>query len=64
MISDHFNEFFVNVASTVKQLLKPSNFEKKLNNFINSKLTDDVSFDIPLINCSSVTSLLSFMDGT
>ena len=63
MIADHFNEFFINIASNLKQPLEPSHFEK-LNNFINSKVTDDVSFDIPLINCTSVTSFSSSMDGT
>ena len=63
MIADHFNEFFINIASNLKQPLKPSHFEK-LSNFINSKLTDDVSFDIPLINCTFVTPFLSSMDGT
>ena len=29
-----------------------------------AKVTDDVSFDIPLINCTFVTSFLSSMDGT
>ena len=41
----------------------PSNFEK-LNNFINLKVTDDVPFDIPLINCTFVTTFLSSMCGT
>ena len=62
MIADHLNEFFINIASNLKQPLKPSQFEK-LSNFINSKVTDDVSFDIPLINCTFVT-FLSSMDGT
>ena len=34
MIADHFNEFFINIASNLKQPLKPSHIEK-LNNFIN-----------------------------
>ena len=63
MIADHFNEFFINIASNLKQPLKPSHFEK-LYKFINSKVTDDVSFDIPLINCTPVTYFLSSMDGT
>ena len=63
MIADHFNEFFINIASNLKQPLKPSQFEK-LNNYINSKVIDDISFDIPLINCTFVTSFHSSMDGT
>ena len=63
MIADHFNDFFINIASNLKQPLKPPHFEK-LSNFINSKVTDDVSFDIPLINYTFVTSFLSSMDGT
>ena len=46
MIADHFNEFFINIASNLKQPLKPSHFEK-LSNFINSKLTDDVFLIYP-----------------
>ena len=63
IIADHFNKFFINIASDLKQPLKPSHFEK-LNNFIHSKVTDDVSFDIRLINCTFVSSFLSSMDGT
>ena len=63
MIADHFNEFFINVASNLKQPLKPSNFEK-LNSYINSKISNDVSFEIPKINCSFVSSSLLSLDGT
>ena len=63
MIADHFNVFFINIASNLNQPLKPSQFEK-LNNVINFKVTDDVSFDIPLTNCTFVASFLSSMDGT
>ena len=63
MVADLFNEFFVNVAASLKQPLKHSNFEK-LTNFINSKVNDDVSFNIPLINYSFVSSYLSLLDAT
>lgn len=63
VIANLFNEFFINVASNLKQPLKPFNFDK-LNTYINSKMADDVCFDIPLINCSFVTSFLSSLDGT
>ena len=63
LTDDHFNEFFINVASDLKQPLKPSNFEK-LNSFIDSKITNDVSFQIPQINCSFVTNFLLSLDGT
>ena len=46
VIADHFNDFFIKVASNLKQPLKPSNFEK-LNSYINSKISNDVSFQIP-----------------
>ena len=50
IIAYHFNKFFINIASNLKQPLKPSHFEK-LNNFINLKVTDDVSFLIyPLLS--------------
>ena len=62
-IADHFNDFFINVASNLKQPLKPSNFEK-LNSYINSKISNDVSFEIPKINCSFVSSFLLSLDGT
>ena len=42
VIADHFNKFFINVASKLKQPLKPSHFEK-LNTYINSKVTNGVS---------------------
>ena len=51
------------ITVNLKQPLKPSHFEK-FNNFVNSKVTDDVSFDIPLINCAFVTSFLSSLGGT
>ena len=63
VIADHFNELFINVAANLKQPLKPSNFEK-LKHYINSKVSDDVSFEIPLINCSFVNSFLSSLVGT
>ena len=63
LIADHFNEFFINVGSDLKQPLKPSNFEK-LNSFIDSKITNDVSFQIPQINCSFVTNFLLSLYGT
>ena len=63
VIADHFNEFFINVAANLKQPLKPSNFEK-LKNYINSQVSDDVSFEIPLIMFSFVNSFLSSLDGT
>ena len=63
VIADHFNDFFINVASNLKQPLKPSNFEK-LNSYINSKISNDVSFEIPKINCSFVSSFLLSLDGT
>ena len=45
VISDKLIELFNDVASKLEQPLKPS-FEK-LNKFINSKVTNDVSFYIP-----------------
>ena len=54
MVADVFNEFFVNVAASLKQPLKHSNFER-LTRFINFKVNDDVSFNIPLINYSFVS---------
>ena len=41
----------------------PSNFEK-LNSYINSKISNDVSFEIPKINSSFVSSFLVSLDGT
>ena len=43
VIADHFDEFFINVASKLTQPLKFLKFER-LNNFINLNVTDDVSF--------------------
>ena len=51
VMTDHFSELFIKVAPKLKQPLKFSNFEK-LNTFINSKVTDDVPIDMPLIICS------------
>ena len=48
MISGNLNELFVDVAFKLEQPLKPPDFEI-LTKFINSKVTDDVSFYISLI---------------
>ena len=54
---EYGNPFIVN------PILKPSNFEK-LNSYINSKISNDVYFEIPKINCSFVSSFLLSLDGT
>ena len=64
VIADHFNEFsiiHVNVAANLKQPFNPINFEK-LKHYINSKVSDDVSFEIPLINCPFVNLFFSSLD--
>ena len=58
-----FNQFFVNVASKLKEPMKSSNFDL-LKDFVNSKDTNDVHFNMPLTNCSFVGNYLSSLDVT
>ncbi|MCG8032729.1 MAG: hypothetical protein JAY75_14385 [Candidatus Thiodiazotropha taylori] len=62
-IANIFNTYFVNVASKLKEPLKPSNFDK-LQSYVNSKLDGDVSFSVPQVSFTFVANYLSALDTT
>ena len=48
-VAEVFNNFFINIASKLKEPLPNSDF-KKLNNFIRSKVPNEIDFQIPFTN--------------
>ena len=48
-MAEHFNNYFVNVASNLKEPIVNSEFER-LHTFVQSKVQNDVEFKVPLIN--------------
>ena len=61
MIANTFNDFFVNVASKIKEPITPSNHDK-LKDFCSSKISQNTSFVIPTINKEKVLKHLSNVD--
>ena len=57
-LAEHFNNYFVNVASNLKEPIVNSEFER-LNTFVQSKVPNDVEFKIPSINVGFVRNFLS-----
>ena len=60
-IANEFNEFFVNVASKLKEPVLESNHDR-LKEFCQSKLPFDMKFTIPQIQNENVLKFLSTMD--
>ena len=57
-LTQHFNNYFVNVASKLKEPIINSEFEH-LNTFVQSKVPSNVEFKIPLTNVGFVRNFLS-----
>ena len=57
-LTHHFNNYFVNVASKLKEPIINSEFEH-LNTFVQSKVPSNVEFKIPLTNVGFVRKFLS-----
>ena len=57
-LTQHFNNYFVNVASKLKEPIVNSEFEH-LNTFVQSKVPSNVEFKIPLTNVGFVRNFLS-----
>ncbi|MEW8542134.1 MAG: endonuclease/exonuclease/phosphatase family protein, partial [Candidatus Thiodiazotropha sp.] len=60
-IAEHFNDYFINIASNLKEPMQLYNFTK-LKNYINSKVPDNIVFDLPNIDQNFVYSFLSTLD--
>ncbi|MCG8112744.1 MAG: reverse transcriptase domain-containing protein [Candidatus Thiodiazotropha taylori] len=58
-----FNEYFVNVAASLKEPLTLSDNEE-LDNFVRSKVPANTEFNIPLTNVTFVTEFLSNLNIT
>ena len=57
-IANAFNDFFVHIASKLKESIKLLEFEL-LQNYVKSKVNKDTDFSIPLVNCSFISNYLS-----
>ena len=62
-LTKHFNNYFVNVASKLKEPIINSEFEH-LNTFVQSKVPSNVEFKIPLTNVGFVRNFLSNLNAS
>ena len=62
-LTQHFNNYFENVASKLKEPIVNSEFEH-LKTFVQSKVPSNVEFKIPLTNVGFVRNLLLNLDVT
>lgn len=62
-LADSFNNYFINIASDLKEPLQQNDLSK-LNDYINSKVPDNVVFDLPDIDENFVHRFLSSLDTT
>ena len=62
-LADIFNNYFVNIASKLKEPIVDSEFEE-LNMFVQSKVPNNVEFDIPFTNVGFVRQFLSNLNVT
>ena len=60
-MATQFNNFFVSVASKLKEPVEDCNFDN-LRDFYNSKVPDGVQFNIPEVSCDKVLKFLSNID--
>ena len=56
-VAEVFNNYFINIASKLKELVPNSDFEK-LNNFIRSKVPNEIDFQIPFTNQTFIRKFL------
>ena len=57
-LTEIFNDYFVNIASTLKQPTIETDFEK-LHNYVSTKVPCDTEFKIPLTNQAFIKTFLS-----
>ena len=57
-LSEIFNNYFINIASTLKEPIVETDFEP-LNNYVSSKVPTDIDFEIPLTNHTFIRHFLS-----
>lgn len=62
-IANIFNDFFVNIAAKLKDQITESNFDY-IEQFVNSKVPHDITFDIPEISVDSVLKGLNDLDSS
>ena len=61
ILAELFNDYFVNIASKLKEPLAKSDFSK-LKEFISSKIPENVTFDLPKVNENFVYNFLSTLN--
>lgn len=60
-LAKNFNKYFINVAAKLKEPLEHSDFSK-LQDYINSKIPENVHFELPEIDETFVFNFLSSLD--
>ena len=61
LLAEYLNDYFINIASNLKEFLQPCDFTK-LKNYINSKVPENIVFDLPYIDQNFVYNFLSSLD--
>ena len=56
-VAEVFNNYFINIASKLKEPVPNSDF-KKLNNFVRSKVPNEIDFQIPFTNQTFIRNFL------
>ena len=57
-LSEIFNNYFINIASELKEPIVETDFEP-LNNYVYSKVPTDIDLEIPLTNHTFIGQILS-----
>lgn len=60
-IANAFNDYFINIAESIKEPNDPTNHEK-LQDYCNDKIPNEVVFDIPLLSTEYVVKSLRNLD--
>ena len=61
VLAETFNDYFVNIASKLKEPITQPDFTK-LTEFVNSKIPENVKFELPDIDENFVLSFMSKLD--
>ena len=60
-LAENFNDYFINVASNLKEPLEQSSFNE-LNEHVNANIPEDVHFELPELDENFVFKFLSTFD--
>ena len=60
-IANAFNDYFINIAESIKEPCDPTNHEK-LKDYCNNKIPNDIIFEMPLLNTDYIVKSLRKLD--